>query len=155
MGVVKTASESILEEIVVPSEEANYSQQGYAGKERGIARPYSDGIGWSANVSSAPSSIKCRDQGRPIAIVRLLLRVRNSSCSRRRSFKGDVTKPPTRERLLTGVWRYRYTARGVLVHQHRRRDLGRCNVGPHSQTVEHQLEFATICVTLRNANDVV
>lgn len=32
MGVVKTASESILEETVVPSEEANYSQQGYAGK---------------------------------------------------------------------------------------------------------------------------
>jgi len=30
---VKTASESILEETVVPSEEANYSQQGYAGKE--------------------------------------------------------------------------------------------------------------------------
>ena len=32
MGVVKTASESILEETVMPSEEANYSQQGYAGK---------------------------------------------------------------------------------------------------------------------------
>ncbi|KYQ60055.1 hypothetical protein ALC60_00878 [Trachymyrmex zeteki] len=31
MGVVKTASESILEETVMPSEEANYSQQGYAG----------------------------------------------------------------------------------------------------------------------------
>ncbi|XP_012054294.1 PREDICTED: synaptotagmin-6-like [Atta cephalotes] len=30
MGVVKTASESILEETVMPSEEANYSQQGYA-----------------------------------------------------------------------------------------------------------------------------
>jgi len=32
MGVVKTASESILEETVVPSEEANYSLQGHAGK---------------------------------------------------------------------------------------------------------------------------
>jgi len=32
MGIVKTASESILEETVVPSEEANYSLQGYAGK---------------------------------------------------------------------------------------------------------------------------
>lgn len=32
MGVVKTASESILEEAVVPSEEANYSVQGHAGK---------------------------------------------------------------------------------------------------------------------------
>lgn len=32
MGVVKTASESVLEDNVVPSEEANYSVQGYAGK---------------------------------------------------------------------------------------------------------------------------
>lgn len=32
MGVVKTASESVLEEVVVPSEEANYSVQGHAGK---------------------------------------------------------------------------------------------------------------------------
>lgn len=32
MGVVKTASESILEESVLPSEEANYSVQGHAGK---------------------------------------------------------------------------------------------------------------------------
>ncbi|EFN64841.1 hypothetical protein EAG_03611 [Camponotus floridanus] len=30
MGIVKTASESILEETVVPSEEANYSLQGHA-----------------------------------------------------------------------------------------------------------------------------
>ena len=32
MGVVKTASESVLEDVVVPSEEANYSVQGHAGK---------------------------------------------------------------------------------------------------------------------------
>lgn len=32
MGVVKTASESVLEETIVPSEEANYSVQGHAGK---------------------------------------------------------------------------------------------------------------------------
>lgn len=32
MGVVRTASESILEETVLPSEEANYSVQGHAGK---------------------------------------------------------------------------------------------------------------------------
>lgn len=32
MGVVKTASESILAETVVPSEEANYSVQGHAGE---------------------------------------------------------------------------------------------------------------------------
>ncbi|KOX76791.1 hypothetical protein WN51_11118 [Melipona quadrifasciata] len=32
MGVVKTASESVFEEVVVPSEEANYSVQGHAGK---------------------------------------------------------------------------------------------------------------------------
>jgi len=33
MGVIKTASESILEETVVPSEEANYSLQGHTGKK--------------------------------------------------------------------------------------------------------------------------
>lgn len=32
MGVVKTASESILEETVVPSEEANYSLQSHTGE---------------------------------------------------------------------------------------------------------------------------
>lgn len=143
---MKTASESILEETVVPSEEANYSQQGYAGKgvdsifriilrareERQRKREREServrGIGEAVGgrnpmerKTSAPRSIRCRDQGRPA--IRLLLhsvsdrlRRRNSYCSRRRSFKGDVASRP----LLTGVWRYRYTARGAPVHQHRR-----------------------------------
>lgn len=49
MGIAKTASESILEETVVPSEEANYSLQGSTGKCELIyvllrAKKTSDGI---------------------------------------------------------------------------------------------------------------
>ncbi|EGI65489.1 hypothetical protein G5I_06001 [Acromyrmex echinatior] len=55
MGVVKTASESILEETVMPSEEANYSQQGYA-----------VGLNPMERKTSTPRRIRCRDQGHPV-----------------------------------------------------------------------------------------
>lgn len=114
MGVVKTASESILEETVMPSEEANYSQQGYAGKgadsflvvlrvkkkESGREREREIAVAErnpTERKASASRSIRCRDQGR--LFVRSHLRSvsdrrRNSYCSRRRSFKGDVANRP-------------------------------------------------------------
>lgn len=97
MGVVKTASESILEETVVPSEEANYSQQGYAGKrvdflfpnftskkrgERERDREGSRGVAGRNPMerkARAPRGIRCRDQGRSVArsLARSLLRLRS------------------------------------------------------------------------------
>ncbi|EZA55244.1 hypothetical protein X777_05179 [Ooceraea biroi] len=59
MGVVKTASESILEETVVPSEEANYSLQGHAALREQSGRKIIEKA-----KSQHPGDVRCRDQGR-------------------------------------------------------------------------------------------
>ncbi|XP_046748568.1 synaptotagmin-10-like [Diprion similis] len=62
MGVVKTASESILEETVIPSEEANHSLQGHAEEWTG-SFPYQlligVGVGLMALVLLAAASFQC------------------------------------------------------------------------------------------------
>lgn len=141
MGVVKTASESNLEETVLPSEEANYSLQGHAGKG---AQNFI--LSFTIKVTRAParaapgrnlSEDKCAfspvssntDQGRRgllsfarsliRSFIRSLLRSRASGTgirtARYTALKAMWRAAHTRARLLTGVWRYRYTARGTLV----------------------------------------
>ncbi|KYM99930.1 hypothetical protein ALC62_09552 [Cyphomyrmex costatus] len=53
MGVVKTASENILEETVMPSEEANYSQQSYTGVAIKVILLFARSFVWSQTGFSA------------------------------------------------------------------------------------------------------
>lgn len=111
MGVVKTASESILEETVVPSEEASYSLQGHAGKRAqnfilsfmmkvGTRGPHllgnvaKDECAFSA-VSGSFEQGCCASLSFARSSARSFLRPRsrNSGCSRR-GFKGDVASRP-------------------------------------------------------------
>ncbi|KYM83835.1 hypothetical protein ALC53_05695 [Atta colombica] len=77
MGVVKTASESILEETVMPSEEANYSQQGYAGCRTG----FSTGIRITHNTVALKAMWRATHP-RPTANRCLEIQIYRLRCSR-------------------------------------------------------------------------
>ncbi|KAK9300196.1 hypothetical protein QLX08_007042 [Tetragonisca angustula] len=73
MGVVKTASESVLEDVVVPSEEANYSVQGHA-EEWTETFPYQllvgTGVALMALLLLAAVSFQCSSTWRWLMRVR-------------------------------------------------------------------------------------
>ncbi|XP_043510370.1 synaptotagmin-10-like [Frieseomelitta varia] len=73
MGVVKTASESVLEEVVLPSEEANYSVQGHA-EEWTETFPYQllvgTGVALMALLLLAAVSFQCSSTWRWLMRVR-------------------------------------------------------------------------------------
>ncbi|KAK1121781.1 hypothetical protein K0M31_010092 [Melipona bicolor] len=86
MGVVKTASESVLEEVVVPSEEANYSVQGHAGRLEGERKK-------RPRVRHSWLGSRTRNVGREEAA--------EFRAESRQEFKDDVASRP--HELLTGV----------------------------------------------------
>ncbi|KAH0948479.1 hypothetical protein HN011_001783 [Eciton burchellii] len=124
MGVVKTASESILEETVVPSEEANYSLQGHAGKSEKGRENVEECVRMRVQLISAVTLRWQLTGGRKI-VKEIIAAASQWDQVQRSSFKGDVTSwPPVRERLLTGVWRYRYTGRDTgLRVRHRGQEI--------------------------------
>lgn len=144
MGVIKPVTEGILStgvvQSVIPEDESSYSVlQGHTEKgtpnfllsfvrSRSSARARAlDGISRKTNASS-PASGNTRSRsprGSPLARSHTRTFVRSFAQRRRirtaRGFKGDVaSRPHERARLLTGVWRYRYTAGGERAGKIRR-----------------------------------
>ncbi|KYN20602.1 hypothetical protein ALC57_07092 [Trachymyrmex cornetzi] len=115
MGVVKTASESILEETVMPSEEANYSQQGYA--------------------ANAPHDIWCRDIKVTLSFARSFLRFQTGSGIGIRITRNAVAlkamwrtahpRPTANRCLEIQIYRLRCSRAPIPP---RKSDLCRCNI---------------------------